>query len=154
MYYGEAYTSVDEKGRVNIPKEFRTQMEEHGHDTWFVTRGFDGSLFLFEKSQWDLLMEQVKAKSILEPKMLDFRRFLIGGASPLKADQQGRFSLPIPLRDYAEIERDAVMIGVDDHLELWSRRVWKNYQQSQSANFKIMASELFGGPEAAACGAA
>lgn len=91
MYYGEAYTSVDDKGRINIPKEFRTQMEAQDHETWFVTRGFDGALFLFEKTKWESLLEQVRAKSMLEPKLLDFRRFLIGGVSPVKADPQGRF---------------------------------------------------------------
>jgi len=154
MYYGEAYTSVDDKGRINIPKEFRTQMEAQDHETWFVTRGFDGALFLFEKTKWESLLEQVRAKSMLEPKLLDFRRFLIGGVSPVKADPQGRFSLPAPLRDYAQIERDAVMIGVEDHLEIWSRRVWLNFQQTQASNFKNMASDLFGASETAACGAA
>lgn len=154
MYCGEAYTSVDDKGRINIPKEFRTQMDEQKHHSWFVTRGFDGALFVFEESKWQALLEQVKAKSMLEPKMLDFRRFLIGGVSPVKLDPQGRFSLPAPLRDYAQIERDAVMMGVGDHLEIWCKRVWLEYQKAQAPNFKTMASELFDESGTAACGAA
>ncbi len=154
MYYGENYTSADEKGRVNIPKEVRTQMEALGHDTWYVTRGFDGALFLFEQTEWVKVLEKAKTKAILEPKMLDFRRFLLGSAAMIKPDAQGRFSIPAPLRDYAQIERDAVMLGVEDHIELWSKRVWREFQQNQASNYKAMASELFGGSEAAACGAA
>jgi len=154
MYYGEAYTSVDDKGRVNIPKEFRTQMESNKHDTWIVTRGFDGALFLFEKAEWEKVLESVRTRSALDPKMLDFRRFLLGGASELKADAQGRFSVSLPLREYAEIERDAVMIGVEDHIELWSRRVWKEFQQKQRDHYKIMASQVLDHSVVAACGAA
>lgn len=154
MYYGEAYTSVDDKGRVNIPKELRTQMESKKHETWFVTRGFDGALFLFEKAEWEKLLEGVRTRSALDPKMLDFRRFLLGGAMELKADAQGRFSLPLPLREYAEIERDAVMMGVDDHIELWSRRLWKEFQQKQRDNYKMMAPGVLDRSGVAACGAA
>ena len=63
MYFGEVYTSVDDKGRVNIPKEFHIQMVARDHDTWFVTRGFDGALFLFEKAEWEKLLAKASAKA-------------------------------------------------------------------------------------------
>jgi MraZ protein len=154
MYFGEVYTSVDDKGRVNIPKEFHLQMVARDHDTWFVTRGFDGALFLFEKTEWEMLLDKAKAKAALEPKMLDFRRFLLGSATKVKPDSQGRFIVPAPLRDYAGIDREAVILGVEDHIELWSRESWKAFQHAQAQNYKSMAAELFGAPAVAACGAA
>jgi MraZ protein len=150
VYYGEAYTSVDDKGRVNVPKEFRLQMEARDHDTWFVTRGFDGSLFLFEKTEWEKLLEKARAKAAIEPKMLDFRRFLLGSASKIKVDAQGRLSVPAPLREYADIDREAVLLGVEDHLELWNKENWRAFQKAQLENYKSMAAELFGAPAAAA----
>ena len=144
MYHGEAHTSVDDKGRLNVPKDFRVQMDVQDHDTWFVTRGFDSALFLFEKAQWERVLEQTKVKAMLEPKLLDFRRFLLGSASKVKRDGQGRLMLPAHLRDYAGVDREAVLLGVDDHLEIWSKEGWRGFQTRQADHYKAMAAELFG----------
>ncbi|MBI1317782.1 MAG: hypothetical protein GC168_02390 [Candidatus Hydrogenedens sp.] len=144
MYYGESHTSVDDKGRVNVPKEFRDIMEVLDHDTWFVTRGFDGALFLFEKARWAQLLQQAQAKSILDPRMLDFRRMFLGSATKVKRDNQGRLSIPQPLREYAGFDREAVLLGVEDHLELWSKDGWRAFQARQADQYKAMAAELFG----------
>jgi len=144
MYYGEAHTSVDDKGRVNVPKDFRTIMDANDHDVWFVTRGFDNALFLFEKARWGQLLLQAQSKSILDPRMLDFRRMFLGSASKVKRDVQGRLSIPAPLREFAGFDREAVLLGVEDHLELWSKDNWRGFQSRQAEQYKVMAAELFG----------
>ena len=144
MYYGEAHISLDDKGRLNVPKDIRTQMDAHDHDVWYVTRGFDNSLFLFEKSRWEALLAQTQAKAMLDPRMLDFRRFLLGSASKAKRDGQGRLTIPVHLREYAGFDREAVLLGVEDHLELWSKEGWRAFQARQSEQYKTMAAELFG----------
>ena len=58
MYYGESSTSLDDKGRMNLPLQFRSVMDALDHDTWFMTRGFDGAVFLFEKEQWAKLLQE------------------------------------------------------------------------------------------------
>ena len=144
MYYGEAHTSVDERGRLNVPKDFRLQMDANDHDTWFVTRGFDGALFFFEKASWEALLKETKTSATLDPRMLDFRRFLLGGATKVKRDGQGRLMIPGPLREFAGVEREAVLLGVEDHLECWSKKNWLAFQQRQAEDYKAMAAELFG----------
>ena len=145
MYYGENHTSIDEKGRLNVPKDIRVLMETQDHDTWFMTRGFDGAVFMFEKTEWNKLIDAGKDAPMLDPKMLDFRRFFLGSVAKVKRDSQGRFTIPAYLRQYAGIDRDAVLLGVEDHLELWGKENWRAFQAQQANDYKAMAAELFGG---------
>ena len=144
MYYGESSTSLDDKGRMNLPLQFRSVMDALDHDTWFMTRGFDGAVFLFEKEQWAKLQQETKGFSTLDPRMLDFRRFFLGSVAKVKRDGQGRLPVPGHLREYAGIDREAVLIGVEDHLELWGKETWRAFQQEQAQQYKAMAAELFG----------
>ena len=120
-------------------------MEVNDHDTWFLTRGFDGAVFMFEKEQWNALLSSGKEAALLDPKMLDFRRFFLGSVAKVKRDSQGRFTIPAYLREFAGIERDAVLLGVEDHLEIWGKDNWRAFQQRQASEYKAMAAELFGG---------
>jgi MraZ protein len=76
--------------------------------------------------------------------MLDFRRLFLGSVAKVKLDRQGRLAVPAHLREYAGIDREAVLLGVEDHLELWSKEVWRDFQKRQAADYKAMAAELFG----------
>lgn len=144
MYYGEAHTKIDEKGRMTVPVHFRSIMEVLDHDVWFMTRGFDGAIFLFHKQQWEQLLEQGSDFPALNPRMLDFRRMFLGSVAKVKRDRQGRLAIPAHLRDYADVERDSVLLGVEDHLEIWNKDRWRAFQRRQAEDYKAMAAELFG----------
>jgi len=143
MYFGEFHTTLDDKGRLNVPKELRTLMEANDHDTWFMTRGFDGAVFVFEKDRWEHLREHLQARSMLDPEMLDFRRMFLGSVAKVKRDSQGRLMVPVHLRDFGGFQREAVLLGVEDHLELWSQAGWRDFQQRQADKYKAKAVQLF-----------
>ncbi len=152
MYFGESTASLDDKGRMNLPLQFRSVMEVNDHDTWYLTRGFDGAIFLFDKEKWGKLLLEVDHSATLDPEMMDFRRFFLGSVAKVKRDNQGRLPIPQPLREYAGIDREAVIIGVHDHLQVWSKETWRAYQARQAEQYKAMAVRLFGrkiGPAAA-----
>jgi MraZ protein len=143
MYFGESQTGMDDKGRLTVPRQFRILMEANDHDTWYMTRGFDGAIFVFPADEWKRLRDLGSDRSTLDPRMLDFRRMFIGSAAKVRLDRAGRFSVPALLREYAGLEKDGVLLGVDDHLELWSKEGWCAFQQRQMAQYKEMAAELF-----------
>lgn len=143
MYYGESQTAIDEKGRITVPVQFRQVMEVHDHDTWYMTRGFDGAIFLFHSAQWEKLKNLGSGHNPLDPRMLDFRRMFLGSAAKVKRDKAGRLAVPALLREYAGLQKEGVLLGVEDHLELWSKEGWCAFQQRQMARYKEMASELF-----------
>lgn len=118
-------------------------MDVMGHAIWFMTRGFDGSIFLFPKDQWDRIREQASNYSSMDSRAVDFRRMFFGSVSEVRPDRQGRIPVPQHLREHAGLEKEAVLIGCDDHLELWSREGWKQYQEAMEAQYKEMGRELF-----------
>ncbi len=124
--------------------QFRSVMQALDHDVWYITRGFDGALFLFHKTQWDTLLKELEGGSPLDPQMSAIRRFFIGGAAKAKLDRQGRLNVPGYLREFAGIDREAVLIGVSDHLEMWSEDGWRAYQAREADQYKAMAAALFG----------
>ncbi len=151
MYYGEVPTAVDEKGRIMVPQGFRAVMDVNDHDTWCLTRGFENYIFLFHKNAWEkFLADNVAVFSGLDSKRSMLRRLFVGGMEKLKRDGQGRLAIPSHLREYAGIDREAVLIGVGDHLELWSKSGWRQYQERQSEAYRTLADELLAGNGAAA----
>lgn len=143
MYYGEHHTVLDDKGRITVPRRFRETMDVLGHAIWYMTRGFDKSIFLFHRDTWNEIREQSSKFSTMNAKAIDFRRLFFGGVAEVRPDRQGRISVPVHLREHAGLERESVLIGVDDHLELWSKKSWCAFQELKYTEYKEMASHLF-----------
>ena len=152
MYFGESQTVLDDKGRITVSRRFRETMSVLGHALWYMTRGFDGSLFIFPKEEWDKIRQQAGQRSSMDVKAIQFRRMFFGSVAEVQPDRQGRLSVPAHLREHAGLDKEAVLIGVDDHLELWSKDRWRDYQAAQEDEYKSMANELFM-PEAPHAGA-
>lgn len=147
MYFGEVHTAVDEKGRIMVPQAFRTIMDDNEHQIWCLTRGFENYIFLFHRKAWDaFLLEHKSVFSGLDSRRSMMRRLFVGGMERVRRDGQGRVAIPQHLRDYAGIDREAVLIGVGEHLELWSKDGWRQYQERQSEQYRTLADELLAGP--------
>lgn len=145
MYFGEAQTAVDEKGRITVSRRFRETMNVLGHQLWYLTRGFDGSIFLFPREEWEAIREQARQRPSMDAQAIDFRRMFFGSVSEAQPDRQGRLLIPHHLREFANLQKEAVLIGVDDHLELWSKESWRAFQDNNQSHYKNMAAELFAG---------
>lgn len=147
MYFGESHCAFDDKGRVALPVQFKRIMETMDHDTWFVTRGYDNALMLYPKECWTRLLQNEIPSPSLNPRVMDFRRFFIGGAAKVKPDRQGRILVPQYLREYAGLDREGVLHGMEDHLQLWSNTGWRAFSERQLPGYKAMAEGLFGNVE-------
>ena len=143
MYYGEAVTKLDDKGRITVPSRIRETMNHEGHLSWFMARGYDRSIFLFHRDAWNLIRGQVSHYSSMDAKTLGFRRLFFSSVAEARLDPQGRMAVPQHLREYAGIDKDAVLIGVEDHLELWNRDAWRAFQESTGEGYEELASLLF-----------
>jgi MraZ protein len=145
MYFGEAQTAVDDKGRITVSRRFRETMNVLGHNLWYMTRGYDGSIFLFPRQEWEKIRAEARTRSTMDAKAIDFRRMFFGSVAEVQPDGQGRLLVPLHLREYASLDKEAVLIGVDDHLELWSKEAWRAFQDGNESSYKNMAAELFAG---------
>jgi MraZ protein len=143
MYLGEYSSTLDEKGRITVPRPFRVTMEAHGHYVWYMTRGFDRCIAIYHQEEWNKLRAQLANYGSMNTRALDFRRMLFGSVAEVRPDGQGRFSVPPHLRKYANLDKDAVLLGVDDHLELWSKGSWEAFQEQTETDYREMAVALF-----------
>ena len=120
MFMGEYNHTVDAKGRLIVPSKFREQLG----DEFVVTKGLDGCLFVYENTEWEALEEKLHALPLTNANARNFSRFFLAAATTCEVDKQGRILLPAVLRDFAKIEKDAVLVGVGSRIEIWSRDVW------------------------------
>jgi len=120
MLIGEYEGKLTDKNRLAIPKKFR---EEFGEGL-VLSRGYEGCLILLDKVRWELLKGVIDTRPVLALSIRDTKRFILGGAFELELDAQGRFVLPNNLKSYADINDDAIFVGIDDWVEVWSRDRW------------------------------
>ena len=120
MFMGEYNHTVDAKGRPIVPSKFREQLR----DEFVVTKGLDGCLFVYENTEWKILEEKLKSLPLTNANARKITRFFLAGATLCEVDKQGRILLPAVLREFAKIEKDAVMVGVGNRIEIWSKESW------------------------------
>lgn len=120
MPFGEYQYSVDDKGRVIIPPSFRDFVD----GGMVVTRGLDSCLFVFPLTTWDGIERHLTSLPLTDPDSRRFVRFFYSGASKAKLDSTGRITLPPPLRTYAQIEGNVMVVGAPNRLEIWNEELW------------------------------
>jgi MraZ protein len=120
MFLGEYSHTIDDKGRLTIPAKFRDELESGV----VITRGLDGCLWAYGRSEWDILADKIAQLPTTNPAARNFARFMFSGAFDSIPDRQGRILLPQKLRDYAEIQDETIIIGVKNKLEIWSPARW------------------------------
>lgn len=138
MFMGEFQHTLDPKGRVFVPAKFR----EHIGERCVVTRGLDQCLFLYTEPEWHVVEQKLKALPMTQADARAFARFFFSGATDLELDKQGRIMLPATLREYASLEKEAVVIGVSTRIEIWSKTKWDAYMEQASASFEAISEKI------------
>jgi len=123
--YGEYSHTIDEKNRLFIPARFRKAFKKG--EKLVLSRGLDGCLFLFPEEEWEKLEDKAKTLPITARDARAFTRHLFSGASLCVADAQGRIPFPPSLKEYAGIDKEVVIIGVSNRIEIWAKQRWKDY---------------------------
>lgn len=120
MFMGEYNHTVDTKGRLIIPSKFREQLGEE----FIVTKGLDGCLFVFPQNEWQAFEEKLRTLPLTQKGARQFTRFFVAGATPCELDKQGRILVPATLREFAGLEKDVVLTGNINRIEIWSKEKW------------------------------
>lgn len=138
LLMGEYHHTIDEKGRITIPSKIRYDLGE----SFVVTRGIDRCLYVYPKEDWQQIIEKYqKLPNTKEGR--NFMRFFLSGATTCEFDKQGRINIQAPLIHYADLKKDCVIVGVNDHLEIWSQELWQQLLTENEENFSVMADSLF-----------
>jgi len=126
MFYGEHEHTIDEKSRVTLPAKFRHALA----DGVVLVRGIDGTVDVYPRATWEADMARIAELDALNRESRDMKRFVFTGATPAELDRQGRVVLPPKLAERADLGRDVVVLGVQDHIEIWNRARWARHLEA------------------------
>ena len=138
MFIGEYSHSIDQKGRMAIPSKMRRQLGEGA----VVTKGTDNCLFVYPKDEWQKLAQKLAALPISDAKARAFSRLMLAGASEVEFDGQGRALLPRYLREFASLNKKAIVAGLYNRLEIWEESTWEKYKQGAQRDQDKIADHL------------
>jgi MraZ protein len=123
MFRGRYEHSIDQKGRISVPSRFREILATQ-YDERLIVTNFDQCLWAYPVAEWKKVEEKVAALPQLKAEVKALQRFFISAASEAPLDKQGRILIPPTLREYADLNRDCVMVGMSQRIEIWSLERW------------------------------
>ena len=141
MFMGEYHHNIDDKGRLIIPAKFRNELGEK----FIITRGLEKCLYVYSESEWNTIVAKLKTLPFTKKDVRTFIRSFFSGATECEFDRQGRINITSPLVSYAGIDKECVVIGANDRLEIWSENEWNNFFIENSDKIEDIAENLFNG---------
>ena len=138
MFIGEYSYSIDHKGRVALPPKFRARLGLG----CVVTKGLDNALFLFPHEEWQKLAEKLSNLPLTSSRARAFTRLMLSGAIDLEPDKQGRITIPLYLREFAQLRESVVVAGLYNRVEIWSKSAWEKYQKENEEDSSAIAENL------------
>ena len=141
MFSGTFRPKLDDKGRLFLPAKFREAMG----DGLVITRGQERSIDVRTRADFDAFTQKFKNASQTDARMRAYGRMLFALASEQVPDKQGRITVTPELREYAALERDCVVIGIYDRIEIWDPQRWESYSAEQEEKFSDLSEEVFPG---------
>lgn len=140
MFLGSHRHNLDAKGRLAIPARFRDGLA----GGLVLTRGFDRCIALYPMATWEALAVRINELPVADPDVRQFRRLVFSEAVDATPDTQGRILIPLALREFAGIEREAIVIGVHNSVEVWSPERWRSTASAIDASTDAIAARLAG----------
>lgn len=138
MLIGEYSHSIDTKGRLIMPAKLKEDIGEK----FIITKGLDGCLFVYSQKEWQAFEEKLRTLSTYQRDARALTRFFLAGATECETDKQGRFLIASNLREFAGLEKEVVIIGVLDKIEIWSKDKWLKYSEEENMAADEIAEKM------------
>jgi MraZ protein len=139
MFLGQYEHTIDEKGRLIVPAKYREPLG----DNFIITYGLDVCLFVYSLEEWKTLAEKLKLLPLGKRDARAFKRILFSRATNCTIDSQGRVIIMKYLRDYARIDKEVMIIGVSDRIEIWSKDIWQKYFDKIEDSYEDIAERVY-----------
>lgn len=141
MFFGTYTPKLDDKGRIFLPAKFRDDLAEG----LVVTRGQERCLTVWSMADFSRLTDRLREAPITNKGTRDYVRMLFAAASQELPDKQGRINIPSVLREYASLQKDVMVIGAMNRIEIWDPQSWQEYSEQQEQVFSELSDEVFPG---------
>ena len=135
---------IDEKNRLSLPAKLRRASQAAVNDQFVITLGLEGCLFVFAADEWQKIEDKLRNLSFTQANARLFIRMLLSQATDAELDRQGRITLPQSLLDQAKLkkEKEALVVGNLNRIEIWSTTVWDNYVKNSSQTYEQVAESI------------
>ena len=140
MFMGEFRHNIDAKGRLIIPSKLREQCGE----SVVITRGLDGCLALYTQEGWNDYYQKLQTLPKTKREARNFVRIITSRASECEFDKLGRVNIPNVLWIEGKLEKECIIVGVGDHVEVWNQNIWDDYYDANKDNYDEISESLEG----------
>ncbi len=144
-FHGEYEATVDAKGRFLLPGGLKKQLPE-GEGRFILSRGFEKCLTLYPIKSWEQIIARISQLNDFDPKVRQFRRQFLGGATEVELDSAGRMLLPASLKEYAGLGKDIILAAALDRFGIWDAGMYKQlFEDFSPETFSSLAQEVMTG---------
>ena len=145
-FLGEYEATIDNKGRFLLPAGIKKQLPEGDNTQFVVNRGFEKCLTLYPIKTWEPIFSEISKLNDFDPKVREFRRYFLNGATVLELDTANRLLIPPNLKDHAGLEKDIVLVSAINKLEIWDKSKYQQFFESYSPEaFSDLAQQVMAG---------
>jgi MraZ protein len=142
-FLGEYEATLDSKGRFLLPAGFKKQLPEEGGSQFVINRGFEKCLSLYPMKSWEPIFGDISKLNDFDPKVREFRRYFLNGATMMDLDSAGRLLVPQNLKEHAGLEKDIVLVSAVNKIEIWDKTKYQQFFESFSPEaFSTLADEV------------
>lgn len=142
-FLGEYEVTIDAKGRFLLPAGFKKQVPEEWGNQYVISRGIEPCLTLYPMKNWEPIFSKISDLNAFDPKVRQFQRFFLNGATTVELDTAGRLLIPQNLKVYAELDKDAVLVSAVQKIEIWDKRKYQQFFENFSPeSFSALADEV------------
>ena len=145
-FLGEFEATLDAKGRFLLPAGFKKQLPEAETVKFIINRGFEKCLALYPVKNWEPLFADISRLNDFDPKVREFRRYFLNGATEVEPDSAGRLLVPPNLKVHADLQKDIVLVAAVNKIEIWDSSKYKQLFDTFSPDaFSNLAKEVMAG---------
>ena len=141
MFRGTYEHTIDSKGRVSFPAQFRNILPKD-NERLVITNYFPAHLWAFSFEDWARLEQKLAALPLTDRDTRQFKQFFVGNARDVTIDKLGRILIPPRLREYANLNRETVFVGSVTHLEIWGKDNWEAAFKESESNIEHVAKKM------------
>lgn len=142
-FLGEYEVTMDAKGRFLLPVGFKKQLSGEAGGKFVINRGIEPCLSLYPIQSWEPIFSKVSRLNEFDPKVRQFRRYFLNGATHLELDTAGRLLVPKTLIQYAGLGKDIVLVSAVDKIEIWDKNNYTKFFESFSPEtYSELANEV------------
>lgn len=138
LLIGQYQAKLDSKGRLFFPSKLKKVVGKE----LIITRGYENSLILIKKTSWNLITKDIQNQPFVFGPARETARFILGNATPITLDTQGRFLFPAYLKKYAQIKTQVVFLGLGNYVEIWDQKTWDQHQLNLESKISSLSEKI------------